>query len=286
MSVNQTRALLEAHGLAPNRALGQNFLHDEDLAAKLVRRAGVGPDDAVLEIGAGLGILTRALALRSRRVRSIEIDAGLVRALLEGERALPGNVELLHADALELDLQQVCAELGTPLRVVANLPYATAAPLLRRVLDIATQLEGFALMLQREVAERIGSKHGCRSYTSLSVLCQWVATVDELFHLHARCFHPVPRVVSSFVMLRPRAPRLLEARELPGLERIVRAGFTHRRKTLPNALARAAGYKNALTAEVLTQLGHDPRVRAEHLPPEAWLTLARTLRDANASRPA
>ena len=281
MNASEARDFLDRHGLAPARERGQNFLHDEALAGKLVRVADVGAEDAVLEIGTGLGILTKALARVAARVRSVEVDGGLVRGLVE-DAVLPAAVELVHADALALDLGDQLAELGSggaPVRVVANLPYSVATPLLRKLLDVAAGLAGVGVMVQREVAARIEAQPGTKAYGSLSVVHQWLVEIGSSSDLHGRCFHPVPRVVSSFITLRPRPVPLVAPERLAQLERIVRAGFAHRRKTLVNSLRGAASLEPARVTEALLALEFDPRVRAEELSPEAWQKIAERLAD-------
>ena len=281
MNASEAQAFLARHGLAPSRERGQNFLHDADLAAKLVRVAGVQPEDAVLEIGTGLGILTRALAPAARRVRTVEIDGGLVRGLTE-EGVLPAEVELVHADALDLDLVAEARALGAPeqpVRVVANLPYSVATALLRRFLDAPTLWEGFGVMVQREVAARLRAAPRTKPYGSLSVVAQWVARAGSSLDLHGRCFYPVPAVVSTFITLVPRERPLVRAEELAGMERIVRFGFAHRRKTLVNSLRGAGGIDPERSLEALAAAGLDPRVRAEALDPETWQKIARRLAD-------
>jgi 16S rRNA (adenine1518-N6/adenine1519-N6)-dimethyltransferase len=270
------RAVLAKHRLLARRDLGQNFLVDDAMAARLVGLAGVEPGDTVIEIGAGLGTLTQALAARAARVIAIEVDAGLVRAL-RGERLLPANVELLHADALAIDLGALASG---PARLVANLPYSIASPLLRRLLDLRGQLTDWSVMLQREVAARVLAKEGSRDYGSLAVLHALTVEVVKCAELAPGLFHPAPRVRSSFLRITPlRAPGLA-ADELAPVERIVRAAFSKRRKTLANALRGAdlapEGGPRALE-ELLLRLGIDPRARAESLAPERLLALARAL---------
>ena len=273
MNAGETRALLARHGLAARRSLGQNFLVDPARADKLVTLAGVEPGDAVLEIGTGLGILTRALAARGARVTSIEVDAGIVRAL-EAETLLPAGVRLLPADALELDLAALLREQAPPRRVVANLPYSVAAPLLRRLLDLRPLLVDWSVMLQRDVAARLLAPVGSRDYGSLGVLHRLVAETRRCDDLAPGCFFPVPKVRSSFVRVTPRTPSPLSSDELARVERLLRAAFGTRRKTLANAL-RAGGID--VPAELFARLGMDPRARAEALAPDVFARLAREL---------
>jgi 16S rRNA (adenine1518-N6/adenine1519-N6)-dimethyltransferase len=277
MSATAAREFLGRHGLAPSKEFGQNFLCDEAQADKLVRLAEVSADDAVLEIGTGLGILTRALAKQARAVTTIEIDAGLVRALA-AESALPESVRVIHADALAVDLAAEIASLaalGARVRIVANLPYSVATPLMRRCLDLAPRLAGWAVMIQREVAQRIGAQPGSRDYGSFSVLHQLVARVRVGLALHPQCFYPAPRVASSFVLLTPHAAFTLRPGELERVERLVRAAFAHRRKTLVNSLRQHGEIDPAPIAAWLARAGLDERARAEALAPAQWLALSR-----------
>lgn len=273
MNVGEIRALLARHGLAARRSMGQNFLVDPRRAERLVTLAGVEPGDAVVEIGTGLGILTRALAARGARVTTIEVDAGLV-AALRAESLLPDGVRLLEGDALALDLGALLRAEAPPRRVVANLPYSVAAPVLRRLLDLPELLRDWSVMLQRDVAARLLAAPGTKEYGSLSVLHRLVVETRRCDELAPGCFHPVPKVRSAFVRMLPLRPGPLAPGELPRVEALVRAAFGTRRKTLANAL-RAAGLEHA--AERIAQSGLDPRARAEALSAEAFLRLARSL---------
>jgi len=273
VSPAEIRDFLERHGLAAHRSRGQNFLHDDELADKLARLAGVGPEDAVLEIGTGLGILTRALARHARRVVTIEIDSGLIRGL-EADALLPENVELIHADAVALDWEPWIGGSPGPWRVVANLPYSAATPILRRLLDEGPRLAGWGVMVQRELAVRVSAEVGARDYGSFSVLHQLCARQTGAVDLHGRCFYPVPRVVSRFVCMAPRPDRP-SAAELSAVEGVVRAGFGHRRKTLANSLRRSGRVDADQIEAACAEAGIDPSCRAQTVPPLSWLALAR-----------
>jgi len=272
VSAAEVRDLLARHGLAPSRDRGQNFLVDERVAGELVELAGVAPGDSVIEVGTGLGILTRALAQRAQRVLTIEVDAGLVRAL-HAEALLPANAELVHADALALDWPALVRERAAT-RVVANLPYAISAPLLRKLLDLRGQLADWSVMIQRDVADRLLAQPGSRNYSSLTVLHRLCATLRRARDLPPGLFFPVPNVRSSFVRATPRADAPASADELAQIEDVVRAAFGQRRKTLANAL-RGAGLPDPAAA--CAAAGIDPRARAESLAPDAFRALARAL---------
>jgi 16S rRNA (adenine1518-N6/adenine1519-N6)-dimethyltransferase len=285
--VNGTRLreLLAAHGLHLSRDLGQNFLVDVDLADELARKAGASPGDFVIEVGTGLGVLTRALAARAERVRTVEIDSGLVRAL-EAERLLPANVELVHGDARKIDWAAWLAEATQPVRVIANLPYSVATPLLRVFLDFRDRLADWSVMIQSEVAARLAAETGDEDYGSLSVLHRLAADVETIARLGPERFFPQPKVESSFVRVWPRARSPLLSGELEQVERVVRAAFSQRRKVVTNGLARIAerrfpglskGEQREGLEAVLRTVGIDPRLRPERIEPEAWLALARAL---------
>jgi 16S rRNA (adenine1518-N6/adenine1519-N6)-dimethyltransferase len=294
MKTAELRRLLDRHGLHLSRDLGQNFLTDVELAEDLARRAGAERGDWVIEVGTGLGVLTRALAARAEHVRTVEIDAGLVRAL-EAESLLPGNVTLVHADAREVDFAAWAAEAaaaGAPARVIANLPYSVATPLLRTLLDLRTSLEDWSVMIQTEVAQRLVAPTGDRAYASLTVLHRLAADVDVIAKVGPERFFPQPRVDSSFVRVWPRAKSPLQPGELEAVERLTRAAFAQRRKRITNSLGRVAertwptleraAQREALEAR-LQSVGIDPGLRPERIEPEAWLALARAFGGDGAS---
>jgi len=273
------RELLARRGLRLTRELGQNFITDSGIADQLADKAGVKQAGAVIEIGTGLGVLTRALAARCPRIVSCEIDSGLVQALRE-ESLLPESVELLHTDALKLDWEALLAELPSPVRVVANLPYSAATPLLRQLLDLRDRLADWSVMVQSEVAARILAGPGRPGYGSFAVLHHLTVDAAEQMTLPAGAFFPRPKVQSSFLRIWPRRTPLLLPGELPRIERVVRAAFAQRRKTLLNCLRAGglaqSGDRAALEA-ALDEVGIDPGARAETVPPQRLLALARAL---------
>jgi 16S rRNA (adenine1518-N6/adenine1519-N6)-dimethyltransferase len=280
VGLKDIRDTLQRHGLRLQRDLGQNFLVEDAIAERLARLSGVQDGDLVIEVGTGLGVLTRQLAARAAYVTTIEIDSGLV-AALQAESLLPANVELVHADALEVDLAALAREgAQRPVRVVANLPYSVASPLLRKLLDLGGILVDWSVMLQRELADRLTAEPGTRAYGSLTVLHRLIADVSRELDLEPGCFFPAPKVGSTFLRVFPRAQPLLAAGELPAVERVVRAVFNQRRKTILNGL-RGGGLpwsddRDVLVAALETA-GIDPRERAEKLDPETLLALSRAL---------
>jgi 16S rRNA (adenine1518-N6/adenine1519-N6)-dimethyltransferase len=276
------RALLARRGLTAHRDRGQNFLVDAGIADAIADAAGLSPGDAVIEIGPGLGSLTRALAERAARVVAIEIDAGLVRALVE-EGDLPAHVEVIHADALKVDLDALAARLGPAVRLVGNLPYSVSTPILRRLLDLRSRLSGWLVLLQREVALRLMALPGERDYGSLAVLHALCVRLERIRDVPPHGFHPVPKVTSTLVRATPLEGGPLDrpggSEDLVEVERVVRAAFGTRRKTLVNALR--AGLDPAPSVEalhaILARLEIEPRVRAEALAPVTLLAIARAV---------
>ncbi len=275
----EVRGQLDQYGLAPARRRGQNFLVDPEWAARIVSYAALQPGDAAIEVGPGLGMLTRALAARVGRIVALEIDAGLVRALREAD--LPAHVELRHADALDVDLRGLARELGPRVHVVANLPYAVSSPLLRWLLGAREGLVDWVVMVQSEVADRLLAAPGARDYGSLAALHQIATSVERVAELGGAHFHPVPRVSSAVIRITPLRPGPLGPAELDPFEVFLRTAFSVRRKTLANAL-RARWSRDRVRA-LLREQGQDTRVRAEQLSPLALLQLFRSLGETSSS---
>ena len=267
------REVIAAHGLAPRRGLGQNFLLDLNLTRRIARASGPLEGARVLEIGPGPGGLTRALLMEGAgQVVAVERDARCLPALAEISERWPGRLEAVAGDALTLDLS---ARLAPPWRVVANLPYNIGTELLTRWLSPPSwppPWESLTLMFQREVAERITARPGTKAWGRLSVLAQWRAEARIVFDVGPRAFTPPPKVTSSVVNIRPLpAPRAEADPEI--LARVTAAAFGQRRKMLRQSLKRLAPDAAALCAEA----GIDETLRADALSLEGFLALARAL---------
>ena len=255
----------------PNKRLGQNFLIDANIVRKIVALAELSPNDHVLEIGPGRGILTKALCQAAGRVTAVEVDPRL-HAYLEARQAELPNVELICEDALAYPIESL--PIGTV--VVANLPYYLSTPLLFRLLDQRGLFPRMVLMLQDEVADRLVAKPGGSDYGVLSVMAQYAAEITKSFRVSAQCFRPRPEVASAVVLLRTRQRTKLSQQKEASFRTLVKAAFAHRRKTLVNSL-RDEGHDLHSVAETLQRLDIAPTRRAETLSVEDFLRLARAL---------
>jgi 16S rRNA (adenine1518-N6/adenine1519-N6)-dimethyltransferase len=255
----ELRALARRHGVRPSKAFGQNFLVDPNLARAIVADAGIEPGDRVVEVGAGLGSLTVALAEVAAEVVAVEADRSLVQALREvvGD---DDRVRVVEGDALRMDWS---AELrGTPWRMVSNLPYNVAVPLVFRMLDEAPQVDRLLVMVQREVGERMAAAPGTEAYGAASVRLAFLADVETVRRVPASVFWPRPNVESVLVRIVPREPPVDVARD--DLFTVVEAGFAQRRKTMRNALVRL-GLSAEGAGAALAACGLAADVRAEQL---------------------
>ncbi|MBF0177621.1 MAG: ribosomal RNA small subunit methyltransferase A [Magnetococcales bacterium] len=227
--------LLRAHGLAPRHSQGQNFLIDPDLPRHIVNAAGVGVQDRVVEIGPGLGSLTRALLDKVGRVWCVERDVRLIPLLQQETRGL-GALHIMAGDALHQDYQALADRLGGPLRVVANLPYQISSPLLLLFLEQRQAFHTLTLMLQKEVAQRLAASPGHKDYGTLSIYCQMWSDVRVVLEVPPDAFFPAPKVNSAVVHMVLRDQPAVPLSHPAALNQVVRAAFGQRRKTLNNAL--------------------------------------------------
>lgn len=267
------REVIATHGLSAKKALGQNFLLDLNLTAKIARQAGDLSGTDVLEVGPGPGGLTRGLlAEGARKVLAVEKDARCLPALAEIAAAYPGRLEVIGGDALEVD---ALAHLTPPIAICANLPYNVGTELLVRWLTPAQWppvWTSLTLMFQKEVAQRIVAKPGDKAYGRLAVLAQWRCDAHIAMHLPPEAFSPPPKVSSAVVHLRALQEPRFEA-DAKVLERVVAAGFNQRRKMLRASL-------KGLSPDIeehLTAVGIPPTERAERVSLEAFCALARRL---------
>jgi 16S rRNA (adenine1518-N6/adenine1519-N6)-dimethyltransferase len=254
---------------AAKKDLGQHFLVDENLLGVIGRLAGLEPDDVVLEVGPGLGVLTTYLADRVAHVHAVELDRSLEPQLRE---ALGGrsNVELHFGDALRLDLAQLDP---LPTKLVSNLPYNVATPIVVESLDGLLSVAHWTVMVQREVADRLFAPPSRKAYGAVSVLVQLAAERTGFHPVSRTVFRPRPNVDSALVAFRRRAL----PDEFSRVKQVVTAAFAHRRKRLANSLELAGLTDRHRAAAALAAIGRDPSARAEELAPPDFVALTRAL---------
>jgi 16S rRNA (adenine1518-N6/adenine1519-N6)-dimethyltransferase len=252
----------------PNRELGQNFLIDDNILGVIGRAAELAPDDVVLEVGGGLGVLSEYLAPRVHHLHVVEVDRSLEPPLAEALAPF-ANATLHLADAVKLDLAALDPAPG---KVVANLPYGVAATVLLKSIAELPGATVWVGMVQREVGDRLAAAPGGKSYGATSVLAQLACDVRVLRKVPRTVFHPEPNVESALVLMRRRAPA-----PPPEVTALVHAAFAHRRKALAGSLALTPGAGSHLrdaARDALEALGRPPDARAEQLAPDEWPRLA------------
>jgi 16S rRNA (adenine1518-N6/adenine1519-N6)-dimethyltransferase len=252
------------------KELGQHFLVDENILGVIGRLADLGEDDVVLEIGPGLGVLTSFLADRVAQVYAVELDDSLEPQLSE-RLAGRANVTLRFGDAMKLNLRETAP--GAT-KLVANLPYNIATPLIAESLDDLPNIEVWAVMVQREVADRLFAQPSTKAYGAVSVLVQLVAERTGSHPVSASVFRPRPNVESALVAFR----RTGLPADFRRVKRVVEGSFAHRRKRLVNSLELAGVADRARAEQAIATIGRDSNVRAEELAPDEFLALAEALR--------
>ena len=262
-------ALLEEHSLSPRRAFGQNFVADPNTVRRIARLADVGPGDHVVEIGAGLGSLTLALAETGARVTAIEIDHG-VAPVLRKITAEHSNITVVEGDAMTLDWRSLLAD-ESRVTVVANLPYNVATPLVADLLDTVPQIDRFVVMVQREVALRLAATAGSADYGAISVKVAYWATARILGDVPPTVFVPRPKVTSSIIEITRRQSPAVDGIPADFLFGLVRQAFGQRRKMLRRSLS------DKVTEADFAAAGISPEDRPERLDVQAWGRLARVL---------
>lgn len=267
-------ALLAAHGIRPNRVLGQNFLIDRNILNHIVDAAELTPDDRVLEVGPGLGVLTEPLLANCRHVTAIEKDAGLHR-ILQKRWGNDSRLTLISDDALAVDLCAIFSA-GTT-RLISNLPYAVGVRIVVNAACCETPPEMMILLLQKEVSDRFTAKAGTADMGAVTVWLRQRYTVMRIRTVKPTCFHPRPEVMSAVIKLTRHHKFPLDFGEREKLRRLTKTAFLHRRKQLAsamrhaeNGLARDAAY----THEVLVACGAPETARPEDLSVEQWISLS------------
>lgn len=270
----ETRAAWRELGFTPSKARGQNFVVHERVIEAIVRLVGLGERDRILEVGPGLGFLTRRLVGAEREVWGIEVDPLLARWLGDGPLGGCAGFHLLHGDVLEADLDRFLP--AGKVKVVANLPYSVAAPVLLRLFEEGRRFSTLVVMLQKEVARRLTAAPGTPAYGALSVWSRLYGRVTERVPVAPEAFTPKPKVDSTLLRIELLDPPAFPAEEMPELRAVVRGGFGQRRKMLGNALA---GLFGGAGEAIFEKADVDPRRRAETLDLDEFGRLARAFRE-------
>jgi 16S rRNA (adenine1518-N6/adenine1519-N6)-dimethyltransferase len=269
------KILLNSRSLRPRKRLGQNFLANPAIAAAIVERSRLGPEDEVVEIGPGLGALTIPLARAARRIYAIEKDAHLIE-VLRGELSANGvsNVMIRHADALEEDFAALASGAGRRLVVFGNLPYNISSQVVVKLVASRAHVSRAVLMFQRELARRLTSVPGGRDYGRITALLGYCADVRALLRVGAGNFHPAPLVDSEVLEIDFEVQRGYPPHDEGRFVQVLAAAFGQRRKNLKNALAAGLHLSPEKATQMLTQAGIDPARRAETLAPAGFVAIA------------
>ena len=262
--MSKTKDRIRESNLRYRQSLGQNFLYDEALLEKLAEAADLRKDEDVLEIGPGCGSLTKYLCDRARKVLAVELDERLI-PLLQGFLAGKQNLTVLQGDIMEMNLREVTAGLTRPFSVAANIPYYITTPLITRLLESGLPLRNLALMVQKEVAEKILSAPGDPGWGPLAIRCQYMCSPRLAMEVPAECFTPPPKVDSAFILLPLRETPAVQVRDERMFFRVAGAAFAMRRKTMVNNLCAVFRKERAEALEWMAQAGLDGKARGERL---------------------
>ena len=276
----KTIEILQKYQFVFQKRVGQNFLIDPHVLEKIMAAAQIGPEDCVLEIGPGIGTMTQYLAERAARVVAVEIDEGLIPILQETLKDY-GNVTLIRADILKVDIKELAQEYGggRPFKVVANLPYYITTPIVMGLLEGDAPVESITVMVQKEVADRMQAGPGSKDYGALSLAVQYYVDPYIAANVPPNCFIPRPNVGSAVIRLTRHAVPPVHVEDPALLFRIIRASFNQRRKTLVNSLnnSQELACTKEEAAQALEYLGLGPSVRGEALTLEEFAGIANYL---------
>lgn len=273
-SINQMK---NKYGFKFTKSLGQNFLTDGNIIEEIVMASGAGPEDLIIEIGPGMGVLTEVAAQVAGQVIAIEIDKSLIPILEENLRDYD-NVKVINQDVLKTDinaiLNQCKEEKGIKkVKIIGNLPYYITTPIIMKLLEENVEADSITIMLQKEVADRIKANPGTKAYGAISVAVGYYCTVDHVVDVPKEVFIPMPKVDSAVIRLNIVPERRVNVRNEELYFQVVKAGFGMRRKTLSNSLTLLKGIDKAQIKEALERAGIDPQRRAETLDLEEFAAL-------------
>ena len=273
VSMSKTKDRIRESNLRYKQSLGQNFLYDEELLSALAEAAGVSADEDVLEIGPGCGSLTKHLCRRAAHVLAVELDERLI-PLLTAFMAEEKNLAIVQGDVMALNLQEVTKDLKKPFAVVANIPYYITTPLIQHLLTGGLPVSRLALMVQKEVADKILSSPGDDGWGPLAIRCQYMCEPHLAMDVPAACFTPPPKVDSAFIVLPLREKPAVEVKSEEMFFKVAAAAFASRRKTMVNNLCATFRVERPQAAEWMRAAGLNEMVRGEKLSLEELARLA------------
>lgn len=273
----ETIAILNKYGLRANKKLGQNFLINESIIYDIVKKANVTKEDVVIEIGPGLGSLTKELINNAKKVIAIELDPNMI-DILKSRFGIFDNFEVIYGDVLKIDLEELIKGYDS-VKVVANLPYYITTPIIMKLLEDRLKIKSITVMVQKEVGERICATHKDKEYGAITVSVQYYSEPQIIIDVPKENFLPAPEVDSCVIRLdmREKPPVFLKDEKL--FFRLVKGAFTQRRKTINNSLTCSGKSKEEIMA-ALNKLGIDSKLRAENLSIQQYADIANTLVEA------
>jgi 16S rRNA (adenine1518-N6/adenine1519-N6)-dimethyltransferase len=275
------KEILNQYGISPRKKLGQSFLVDINTIKKIALAGRISSDDVVVEIGAGIGVLTKDIAQIAKQVIAVEIDLRLVETLKD-QLAGCDNVTIHSGDILKYDFTSLSGKYNTKVKVIGNVPYNISSPVIFYLLSFRSVISGFTIMLQKEVVQRLVSMPDNKNYGVPSILLQMYADVERLFDVPATCFFPRPKVESSIIQGTFRGKPLVELVDETFFSRLVKAAFAQRRKMLINNLKNAKtldGLSDTALKEALNAAGIDGKRRGETLSITEFANLSNILKN-------
>ena len=273
----ETIAILNKYGLRANKKLGQNFLINESIIYDIVKKANVTKEDVVIEIGPGLGSLTKELINNAKKVIAIELDPNMI-DILKSRFGIFDNFEVIYGDVLKIDLEELIKGYDS-VKVVANLPYYITTPIIMKLLEDRLKIKSITVMVQKEVGERICATHKDKEYGAITVSVQYYSEPQIIIDVPKENFLPAPEVDSCVIRLDMREKPLVSLKDEKLFFRLVKGAFTQRRKTINNSLTCSGKSKEEIIA-ALNKLGIDSKLRAENLSIQQYADIANTLVEA------
>lgn len=277
-SHSATMDLVKKHGFKFTKSLGQNFLIDDNIVDKIVAGAGIGPEDKIIEVGPGIGTLTREMASRAQNLMAVEIDKNLI-PILEDTLGDYDNVKIVNEDIIKADIRGLIDENlgGGPVKLVANLPYYITTPIIMRFLEENINVTDIVVMVQKEVAERMNAQPGGKDFGALSVAVQYYCDTEIVAKVPRHLFVPQPNVDSIVIALRVRPERKYKVDDEDLYFKVVKAAFGQRRKTLLNSISSMGNLAKDQVKEALEEAGIDPKRRGETLSLDEFAILSNVI---------